>query len=484
VGNQVLVVKRGTGQLHPVTYEIEPVHGVAALFALADMLFVGYNDGSMRQWQQSELVKTWRPHRQAVGGIFVTAKRVYSTSADGSAAVMAREGGAISMLVEASKRPLRCIIEHANLVVVAAGMNLHVHKKDGTHKAQLKQHTADVHSFVADRDLLFSGGGDRRVVLWSLSKLEALLVIVTGHSNRVKCMALNGSLLYTGSGDKTVRVFDLKEAFVQRGEWQKEHKKSAAKVITSIFKKKPSGTDARPTNNDPKAAPVVKTLQVTNSDMQDLANWMAQSQQIAEVDKQKEEAFKAQRPGSRTGRSSASTSAAPSAAAPAMSAAAAPRAAPSGGPTPLARPPPQQQQQQQHHQQPQQQQQSYAPHLGQQAHRRATSSSPQPPFGGSVAAYPPQYPQHSAQQQGYPQPVQSPFAPAAPYGFQQQSSALPPPPPFGGDSMYRPDVAAQSTLYVESDPSPYPGEEDDIANPYANLPNMSNVQPRMAGPRF
>jgi hypothetical protein len=483
-----------------VTSEIEPISPIAALFALGDMIFVGHNDGTMRQWQQSDVIKTWRPHRQAVGGIWATPKRVYSTSADGSAAVLARESGSVSMLVEASRRPLRCIIEHAGLVAVAAGMNVHVHKKDGTHKAQLKQHTADVHAFIADRDLLFSGAGDRRVVLWSLSKLCALLVIVTGHSNRVKCMALNGSLLYTGSGDKTVRVFDLKEAFIQRAEWHKERKKSAGKSIVSIFRGKKPSDPARPVNGEPKPNATVTTLKVTKSDMDDLASWMAMSAQQAEVDKQKEDQWKAQnRGGNGSGRaaSTASTSSAPApaptpggmppqpvprsagfaggsiAGAPGGYPSSAPPTAgfgmaspgvpPRGGPIGPGGP--------------------GGPGAQQ---RRVTSSSPTPfapgPGGGGGGG-------------GYPQPVQYPYQQqqAAPYAqgqgyggpgysggggqaFGQQQQQLP---PYGGADPSSFRGMGESTVYEE------PAEEeyhDDVSNPYANLPNIpQQMQPQQRG---
>lgn len=59
-------------------------------------------------------------------------------------------------------------------------------EKDGTYKTTLSGHAADVHCMVGDRELLFTGSGDRRVLLWSLVKFAPILLIDTGHSNRVK----------------------------------------------------------------------------------------------------------------------------------------------------------------------------------------------------------------------------------------------------------------------------------------------------------
>jgi hypothetical protein len=39
---------------------------------------------------------------------------------------------------------------------------------------------------AGDRDLLMTGAGDRRVLLWNLMKFVPILLIDTGHSNRVK----------------------------------------------------------------------------------------------------------------------------------------------------------------------------------------------------------------------------------------------------------------------------------------------------------
>lgn len=67
---------------------------------------------------------------------------------------------------------------------------LSAEEKDFTYKTTLKGHSADIHCMTGDRELLFTGAGDRRVLLWSLVKFTPLLLIDTGHSNRVKARDL------------------------------------------------------------------------------------------------------------------------------------------------------------------------------------------------------------------------------------------------------------------------------------------------------
>ena len=91
-------------------------------------------------------------------------------------------------------------------------------------------------------------------------------------------MALNGSALYTGSGDKTVRTFDMKEAFSQRVEWVQKQKaeKSVGKKITSIFKpRKASGANgaAAQASAAPEKPATVIALPESTQDLAQLSDW-------------------------------------------------------------------------------------------------------------------------------------------------------------------------------------------------------------------
>mmetsp|Transcript_8740 Transcript_8740/g.15025 ORF Transcript_8740/g.15025 Transcript_8740/m.15025 type:complete len:505 (-) Transcript_8740:28-1542(-) len=294
--NRVFIAVPGQTNLVPLTPPVESKVTVSALAASDTEVFVGYSDGALRVWAQKQWRHCWRQHKKQITHITVADRRLYTVAHDGQALVWHRDRGTSSVLVEKARRPMRSIVESAGYISIACGSHILVHKKDGAYKTTFKGHTADVHCLAPDRDLLFSGGGDRRVVVWSMTKLSPVLVIVTGHSNRVKCCAILDGNLYTGSGDKTVRVFEMKEAFAQRNEWasKRRQNKSVAKKFVSVFKRKDSD-NASGNAAAPAPSNEVTPLQVSAEDLDQLSSWEAAMAQQAEVNKQKEAAAKAAR---------------------------------------------------------------------------------------------------------------------------------------------------------------------------------------------
>ncbi|KAF2257582.1 WD40 repeat-like protein [Lojkania enalia] len=75
----------------------------------------------------------------------------------------------------------------------------------------LKAHVQSVLCVLADEslDIIFSGSVDGRIIIWRLSTGEIVRIIEIAHSESVLCMAISSSHLVTGSKDKSVKIWDL-----------------------------------------------------------------------------------------------------------------------------------------------------------------------------------------------------------------------------------------------------------------------------------
>ena len=94
MGKLVHIVKPGSAALFPLTRDVEPSSEATAVCAQGGDIYVGHADGSVRWWRQGECRKQWfGKHVGAVGEIALsaTAKKFYTTSADGSALCWQRE---------------------------------------------------------------------------------------------------------------------------------------------------------------------------------------------------------------------------------------------------------------------------------------------------------------------------------------------------------------------------------------------------------
>ena len=82
-------------------------------------------------------------------------------------------------------------------------------------------HTKPIYTLLRHNELLISGSGDNTAIVRNIVTATPICVIA-GHSNVVKCMALRGAFLYTGSSDTRVMCWDLREAFNGSGNLKME----------------------------------------------------------------------------------------------------------------------------------------------------------------------------------------------------------------------------------------------------------------------
>lgn len=86
----------------------------------------------------------------------------------------------------------------------------------------LEEHDKPVHVLCLNDKYLFSGSGDKTikvrsragcesivfmfVQVWDLKSFECLLTL-EGHARSVKALCVSGTYLFSGSNDKTIKVF-------------------------------------------------------------------------------------------------------------------------------------------------------------------------------------------------------------------------------------------------------------------------------------
>ncbi|XP_071506236.1 uncharacterized protein [Diadema antillarum] len=73
----------------------------------------------------------------------------------------------------------------------------------------LRGHRETVTCLDCDGTLIVSGSRDRTVRIWSMFTLECINVI-DAHTDAVTCLKMKNGLLVTGSGDRLIRIFEIK----------------------------------------------------------------------------------------------------------------------------------------------------------------------------------------------------------------------------------------------------------------------------------
>ena len=78
----------------------------------------------------------------------------------------------------------------------------------GTPIATLRGHTDYVECLTVHNDILYSGSGDRTIRAWNLDTNECITAL-QGHTGWVNCLIVDNKILYSGSSDNTIRAWKL-----------------------------------------------------------------------------------------------------------------------------------------------------------------------------------------------------------------------------------------------------------------------------------
>ena len=70
------------------------------------------------------------------------------------------------------------------------------------------RHAGMVTALAVDGDIAASGGNDGVVMLWSTATNE-LLATLSGHTSAISALLIAGARVFSGSWDKSVRVWDV-----------------------------------------------------------------------------------------------------------------------------------------------------------------------------------------------------------------------------------------------------------------------------------
>ena len=78
----------------------------------------------------------------------------------------------------------------------------------GTQIAILQGHTSHVHCLVVNNNILYSGSGEDTIRVRNLDTNECITAL-QGHTGPVNCLIVNNNVLYSGSGEDTIRAWKL-----------------------------------------------------------------------------------------------------------------------------------------------------------------------------------------------------------------------------------------------------------------------------------
>lgn len=218
------------------------------------LLYSGSWDRTLKVWRlaDSKCLESVNAHDDAVNAVVNGFdSMVFTGSADGTVKVWKREAapkGAtrhveVRTLLKQESAVTALAINRSTGVVYSGSSDgvVNLWEKGLTHGGVLHGHKLAVMCLASAGSLLFSGSADKTICLWGREATGAhiCLSVLTGHGGPVKCLAVEADpssyagpgkmwLLYSGSLDKSVKVWKVCDgASQQRGEVGSDDSSSA-----------------------------------------------------------------------------------------------------------------------------------------------------------------------------------------------------------------------------------------------------------------
>ncbi|KAG6403161.1 hypothetical protein SASPL_135378 [Salvia splendens] len=182
------------------------------------MLYSASWDKTFKVWrpENSKCLESVKAHDDAVNSVVAsTGAMVYTGSADGKVKAWKREQKGKSCKHTLVKTLLT---QESAVTALAVSDTDKVVEKQLAHGGVLKGHKLAVLCLAAAGSLVFSGSADKTICVWRREgQVHTCLSVLTGHTGPVKCLAVEKDkeddkwVVYSGSLDKSVKVWSVSE---------------------------------------------------------------------------------------------------------------------------------------------------------------------------------------------------------------------------------------------------------------------------------
>ncbi|CAL4958687.1 unnamed protein product [Urochloa decumbens] len=172
-------------------------------------------------------------HTEAISGISVPrgSDKLYSGSVDGSVRVWDRNTGKCIDVIKMGGK-VGCMITHGPWVFIGIPKSVEAWNTQTGMKLSLQGPSGLVCSMTITGEMLFAGTGDGRIMAWKFPSKESNnepMAILSGHQRAVISLSISTTRLYSGSLDKTIKVWDL--TTLQCVQTLSDHKAAVTSVL-------------------------------------------------------------------------------------------------------------------------------------------------------------------------------------------------------------------------------------------------------------
>jgi len=186
---------------------------VLCLLHDGEKLFVGYSDAQVRIWQNGQVIGTLSKHKGPIKVMTKEAHALFTGSDDQSVVRFNTNTCKSTILYQGYNGPVRALVVYRNAIYFSDGNNVRAQSiETGNCLHTMTGHSKPVFSLLRQRELLISGSADCTAIIRNITTAVPICVL-QAHTAVVKCMSLNGAFLYTGSSDKLVLAWDLRDPF-------------------------------------------------------------------------------------------------------------------------------------------------------------------------------------------------------------------------------------------------------------------------------